>query len=79
MLTTIVMQDTKITIFNSKGDEEVFRNGEGFKSFFKRLQKIGKQMETQQAINEAMTKAEMGKGLNKLKASLKPLKVKSRP
>lgn len=77
MQTTIIMQDTKITIFNSKGDEEVFRGVDGTKSFLKRLQKIVKQMETQQAINDAMSKAEMGKGLNKLKASLKPLtKVK---
>ena len=74
MQTTIVMQDNRIDMFHSSGASESFVGADGVKQFLKRIQKVAKGIETQQAINETISKAEMGKGLTKLKNSLKPLK-----
>jgi urease gamma subunit len=69
------MQPNKVALFH--GDvQEVFVGGKAVKQFMKRLNQIVKGMETSQAISEMVTKAETGKGLNKLKASLKDRKLK---
>lgn len=74
MQTTIVMQEGRIDMFHSSGTVENFSGPDAVKRFMARFKKVSKALELTKGINETVARAEMGKGLTKLKASLKPLK-----